>query len=163
MVYSVQTNQSFDNEYCKNNKKEQLPKRSLMDILDKNNEFSMFSKIIRKSGLDNKLNDLSYIYTLFVTPNNKLLTNNITNKIIDNMDIGTCKKIGLFSMLNNTIDQELLQYSPSGIFPTLDRNNNLKVYTKSKRTRIKENVNIIHYNYLATNGIIHVIDNLLIP
>jgi hypothetical protein len=158
--------QMYDFVDWKNPQKNHLscitPKQSLMGILENNPNFSMFSKIIKNARLNLMFSDDQANYTLFVTPDHELIKHKFTHEIIDNMDIGTSRQIAFFSMLHNSIDQKLLQASPVGIFPTVDRSNTLKIFTISNVTTLQNNVNIIHFNYFATNGIIHVTDNLLI-
>ena len=66
-------------------------------------------------------------------------------------------------MMNRKIDKSLLQSSPVSVFPTIDRSNSMYVNTVSGITQIGRCTTVIHWNHPANNGIIHVIDNLLIP
>ena len=65
--------------------------------------------------------------------------------------------------MNRKIDQYLLQSSPVSIFNTLDSSNLLHIRTVDNITKLQNNTTVIHFNHPAENGILHVVDNLLIP
>ena len=68
-----------------------------------------------------------------------------------------------YSMTIRELNQKLLQASPFGTYPTLDKSNNIKITTTYGKIVLKDNVNVIHFNYKASNGLIHVTDDFLMP
>jgi uncharacterized surface protein with fasciclin (FAS1) repeats len=137
-------------------------KNTLMGIIDNNPDFSIFSKIVEKARYVGKLQDIQADFTVFVPSDNELLKK-YSQQFIDSIDDGFASQILAFSIMNRKIDKSLIQSSPYSIFPTTDRSNSMYVNTSMGVTSITNNTNVIHWNNPADNGIIHVIDNLLIP
>ena len=135
---------------------------TLMGIIKNNKDFSIFEKIVNKAGYELKLADKQSDYTVFV-PSDEKLRMRYNQKYLDNIDKGFAKHIVSFSIMNRIIDKNLLQSSPVSIFPTIDRSNYIHIKTISDITYLTDDTKVIHFNQKADNGIIHVIDNLLIP
>ena len=135
---------------------------SLMDLIHTNADFTIFSKMIKKANYDIKLSEKQANFTLFV-PSDNSLRKKYPPEFLDNIDKGLAIQILNYSMMVRTLDQELLQASPFGTYPTLARSNHLKITTTYGKTILKDTVNVIHFNHKATNGLIHVIDDFLIP
>jgi len=137
-------------------------KNTLMGIITGNPDFTIFAKIVDKAKYGGKLSQPQANYTVFV-PSDAELKQKYSKQFIDNMDDGMAKQIMAFSIMNRKIDQYLLQSSPVSIFPTIDRSNSMYINTVNNITHLSNNTKVIHWNQPADNGIIHVIDNLLIP
>lgn len=138
-------------------------KDSITDVVNTHSDFTIFSSIIKKAKYDTILSDKQANFTLFV-PSDIELRKRYSKQDIDNIDIGTARQILAYSLMNRIIDKNLLISSPSMILPTIDRSHSLKISTVNNVTIIGENCSeIIHFNQQATNGIIHVINNLLVP
>jgi uncharacterized surface protein with fasciclin (FAS1) repeats len=135
---------------------------TLMGVITNNPDFSIFATIIEKALFTKKLSEKQADYTLFV-PSDAALKKIYSEKILNNIDSGLSKQILAFSMMNRKIDKNLLQSSPISIFPTIDRSNSIHIQTICDVTYLPNNTKVIHFNQPADNGIIHVIDNLLIP
>ena len=137
-------------------------KNTLMGVIDRNPDFTIFSKIVEKARYVGKLEEEQADFTIFV-PSDAELLKKFNKEFIDNMDDGMARQILAFSMMNRKIDKFLIQSSPVGIFPTTDRSNSMHINTISGVTQLPNGTNVIHWNHPADNGIIHVIDNFLIP
>lgn len=137
-------------------------KNSLTGIIMNHPDFTIFSKIIQKAQFESKLSQKQADYTIFV-PSDTELQKKYSEEFLENIDIGTSRQILSFSTMNKKIDRYLLQSSPVSIFPTLDRTNSLNVSTENNVTKLQKCTTVIHWNHPADNGLIHVIDNLLIP
>lgn len=135
---------------------------TLMGIIGNNPDFTIFTKIVKKAGYTGKLSDKQADFTIFV-PSDSELKNKYSQQFLDNIDDGLSRQILAFSMMNRKIDQQLLQSSPVSIFPTLDRSSSMYVNTVSDITMLPNCTKVIHWNHPAENGIVHVIDNLLVP
>jgi len=142
-------------------KKCSYPADSLMGIINSTSDFSIFSDIVKKARYDNKLSDILSDYTVFV-PSNFHLKNKHTLDYLNNIDESLAREIVNFSMMQRKIDQQVLQSSPSSTFPTIDRSR-IRFNTCNNVTILQNHIKIIHWNYQASNGLIHVIDGLLIP
>lgn len=135
---------------------------TLMGIIRNNPDFTIFSNIVQKAQYSGKLMDPQADFTLFVPSDNEL-RKKYNQDFLNNIDAGMARQILSFSMMNRKIDQYLLQSSPVTILPTLDRSNSMYLNTVCGVTRLVNDTKIIHFNHPADNGIVHVIDNLLIP
>ena len=145
-------------------KKETCPfeENTLMGIIGNNSDFTIFTNIVKKARYQGKLSEKQADYTIFV-PSDTELRKKYDQKFLDNIDDGLARQILAFSMMNRKIDQRLLQSSPVSIFPTIDRSNSMHISTVSGITLLPNYTKVIHFNHPANNGIVHVIDNLLIP
>jgi uncharacterized surface protein with fasciclin (FAS1) repeats len=135
---------------------------TIMGIIENNPDFTIFSGIVKKAGYIGKLMDPQSDFTVFVASDYEL-KKRYTKEFIETIDKGMSIKILDYSMMNRKIDQYLLQSSPVTILPTLDRSNSMHIDTICGITKLSNNTKIIHFNHPSDNGIIHVIDNLLIP
>jgi uncharacterized surface protein with fasciclin (FAS1) repeats len=139
-----------------------FPDNTLMGIISTNSDFSIFARLVKKARFSSKLSEKQADYTVFV-PSDAELRKKYNEHFLNNIDDGLAKQILSFSMMNRKIDKKLLQSSPVSIFPTLDRSNSMHINTVCEITKLPNNTTVIHFNQPADNGIIHVIDNLLIP
>lgn len=137
-------------------------KNTLMGVIENTPDFSIFASIVKKSRFAGKLSDKQSDYTIFV-PSDEELKKKYNENVLNNIDDGLAKQIISFSMMNRKIDKQLLQSSQIAIFPTIDRTNSMHLHTINEITYLPNNTTIIHFNQPADNGIIHVIDNILIP
>jgi uncharacterized surface protein with fasciclin (FAS1) repeats len=135
---------------------------TLMGVIGNNSDFSIFAGIVEKARYSGKLSDQQADFTIFV-PSDTELRMKYSKIFLENIDYGLARQILAFSMMNRKIDKYLLQSSPVSIFPTLDRSNSMHINTVSCVTHLPNNTTVIHFNHPAKNGIIHVIDNFLIP
>ena len=79
------------------------------------------------------------------------------------MDIGTAISIVRNCTVNNRITKPLLQSTPNFILITKNNPNNLTLHTISDVTKICPDINFLQYDIEANNGIIHIVDKLIIP
>jgi uncharacterized surface protein with fasciclin (FAS1) repeats len=135
---------------------------TMMGIIVNNSDFTIFSGIVKKARYGGKLMDPYADFTLFV-PSDSELKKRYSKEFLDNIDDYTARHILAFSMMNRKIDKSLLQSSPVTILPTLDRSNSMHLNTVCGITRLQKDKKVIHFNHPADNGIVHVIDGLLIP
>ena len=150
-------------DYRYDSKKESSypPEDSLMGIINSNTDFTIFSDIVKKARYDVKLSDKQADFTIFV-PSDFHIKQKYTLDYLTKIDNGLAGEIVNFSMMNRKIDQNILQSSPSSTFPTVDRSRIL-ISTVNDVTMLANCNKVIHWNYLASNGLIHVVDGLLIP
>lgn len=139
-----------------------VPPNTLMGIIQNNPDFTIFTGIVKKARYEGKLSEKQADFTLFV-PSDVYLRKKYSEQYLSSIDDGLARQILSFSMMNRTLDQRLLQSSPVSTFPTLDRSNSMLIHTVSNKTQLPNCTGIVHWNHPADNGIIHVIDNLLLP
>jgi hypothetical protein len=148
-------------------------KDSLMDIINTHPDFTLFSKIVRIARYDITLGGIQANFTIFV-PSDSYLKSKYRPEFFDKMDVGLAKEICTYSSMNRVIDKRLLTASPSSYFPTVNRSNALNITTIRGVSMIgvpncsssslgPKGVEIIHFDQPATNGLIHVTSDILIP
>ena len=79
------------------------------------------------------------------------------------MDGSTARNIIMTSTLNRIITRDILEDNPVSYFLTKSAQNRLFITNINDRTYINNDINIIHKDMICSNGIIHVIDSLIIP
>lgn len=134
---------------------------SLMDIIQKTPRFSRFMYMIKLTELQNVLGQNQANFTLFIPSDSYL--KEIDDNYFINMDRGTALHIVKSSMLDNKITSDLIEESPAAWFYTKDMPNRLFISNISGKTYINNNINVVEKDILATNGVIHVVDKLIMP
>jgi len=144
--------------------KEKECSNSLMGIISKHPDFSKFKYIVKLGKLEGILNNPQADFTLFI-PSDRALRSlgSLGDDVFVNMNDATARHIVKSSMLDRKIPKELIQDSPASYFITKDPPNRLFVRILSGRTYIGNEINVIHFDIQAANGIIHVVDNLIWP
>lgn len=135
---------------------------TLLGVIHNTPDFSIFADLIDKAQLADKLKQPYADYTLFIPSDNEL-RQKYSEEYFKNIDKGTATQIVNFSTMNREIDKDLIQSSPVCTLPTLNRSNSLSISTVSGITLLQNTITVIHWNHLANNGLIHVINDFLIP
>jgi transforming growth factor-beta-induced protein len=130
---------------------------SLMGVINNNPNFSKFKYIVERARMNTTLSDPQSDFTLFIP-----LDNFISRLEIEGMDISMARNIVKSAMLDRKITSELLEDSNSSYF-TKSKSNNLFINNMNGITYINEDIRIIQKDIIADNGIIHVIDNIILP
>lgn len=138
--------------YCKN---------SIMDIIDKNPDFTRFRYIINLAQLNKIFDDIQANFTVFV-PSDRALSV-IPEGVFTNMDISVARQIVNASTLNYRMTYDLLSDSPFSYFTTMNDVQKLFITNIDSVTNINETVTLIYADIQATNGIIHVTDDIIWP
>ena len=143
-----------------------LPKKvecpnSLAGIIKNHSDFTKFNYLVQLSGLQGLLNDQQSDSTLFVPSD--LALEGINENLFLNMDDLTARNIICASTLNRRIPSDLIEDSPAAYFITKSPANRLFISNISGCTYINNDIEVIHKDIMATNGIIHVIDKLIMP
>jgi uncharacterized surface protein with fasciclin (FAS1) repeats len=136
-------------------------KNSLLGIIESNPDFSIFLYIVKLANQTEFLNNLQANFTLFIPSDNELKY--INQNVFINMDPNTAWHIVKSSTLKDRITSEVLEDSPAAFYYTADEANRLYITNISGNTYINGNIKIIKKDVLANNGIIQVIDGLIVP
>ena len=136
-------------------------KGSITSIVHEHQDFSSFKYMLNVAKLESVYNDPQADFTVFV-PSDKSLSS-IDNNVFLNMDIAVARHIIKSSTLKRKITAAVLGDSPASWFHTQDPPNRLFITNMNGRTRINNNINVIHKNMYAKNGLIHVIDGFIWP
>lgn len=133
---------------------------SITGVIRKTPDFSIFSHILRTSGMEDKLAGIQADITIFV-PSDDFLRKKYSPEYFSKIDRGDALKIILFSTMDRVLNKKILQSSPTSFYPTRDRSHDMFISNSKYETIIQSYAKVIHWNYKVDNGIIHVIDDLL--
>lgn len=131
---------------------------SIMGILSRTPIYSKFARILQIAQMDGIYNDSQANFTLLIVSNE-----NIPNNLIESLDVGDAKRIVKASSLKRIIPLMLLEDSPATYFLTTDDKTKLFVTNLYGKTMINDKINVLHGDIRATNGMIHVVNQLIIP
>jgi uncharacterized surface protein with fasciclin (FAS1) repeats len=145
---------------CKTQENEPLP-NSLWSVIQSNPDFSKFKYMVELAKFESIFNDLQANFTLFIPSDQALI--GINENIFINMDDSTARHIIKTSTLERKIPSEILEASPASYFITRSAPNKLFITNISNITYINNCINIIYKDWECSNGIIHVIDKLILP
>ena len=146
---------------CSSNKKPVYSQNSMMSIIDKHPDFTKFKYMIQLSDFQEIFDDSQTNFTVFIPSDDTL--QKIGKNVFTNMDRTTARSIINASILNHRIPSEILADSPASYFATRHKYDRLFITNINGRTYLNNCVNVIHKDWIASNGIIHVIDGLIVP
>ncbi len=133
---------------------------SILDILNKTEEFSNFRELLKHSQYESKMNDCNMQITLIV-PINEAFPDNFFREldsyqasmyVVSNMVLG-----------DRIIPSELLELSPISKISTKFNTPNYMIVKNINGTTYINDCKVIIKDIIAKNGIIHVIDKLNLP
>lgn len=141
-------------EMCKN-------KNSIYYYISKNPKFSKFKKIVDHAQMMGFLDSDQANCTLFI-PNNDSLKN-IPEAYFDFMDDGLAKQIIAASTIPRKLAKDLLTSSPVCYYYT--RNPEMRMYVTNinNQMKINECINVLQFDVWLENGIVHIVDNIIVP
>ena len=139
-------------------KKKEVNLNSLMGVINNTEEFSVFKCFVEKSLLCDILASYQANMTIFVPHNSAF--NGIE---LNDIDISFARHIVKGSSLDRKIPSELLEDSAASYFVTKDPPNRLFIRNVEGTTFINDYSKIIHKDIITSNGIIHVVDKLIVP
>lgn len=137
---------------------------SITDHAIANANFSSLVAAVSKAGLVSALNDSAKTYTVFAPTNDafsKLLSD--LGATLDDLSAETLSPILLYHVVSGYVPSSEVK---AGYIPTLStafgKNVSLQV-SVSDGVKLNNSVKVIATDVVATNGIIHVIDKVLLP
>lgn len=133
---------------------------SIYDFLNKNN-CSKFKKVVERAGMIGQLNDKQADFTVLVPTDNFLA--HIPAQYFEKMDDGLARQILDSSVIRKKIDKKLITSSPVAYYNT--RNPQMRMYITniSGKTQVNNCATIVKYDINCTNGLIHLVNNILAP
>ena len=139
---------------------------SILGLLQDNNDFSIFYNLVIKSELYGRFNDIQANMTLFV-PSNEYLLINYSPQFFENIDLYTAREIVLFHTLNKKVSYEMLSSSQAMYLNTMIDDSMysrlLCEWCLKTGVRLHQNTYLKIPNIYRKNGLIHVVDNIMIP
>lgn len=138
-----------------------INKNSIYAIIHGNPAFSIFRKIVEKANMIGVLNEMQGGFTVLVPVDSSL--SHIPKKYFECMDIGLAKQIVKACCINGCIDKFLLTSSPVAYYYTLNPDMRMYITNIGGVTRVNNCANIIKFDMIATNGVVHVIEGFIAP
>ena len=154
MTYFTDINSETPYEIC-------IKKYSIYYYIHSNPNFSKFRKIVDRAKMMQILNDEQANLSIFIPPNDYI--DYLKDEDLDKIDIGTAKQIVNTCIIPKILAQDLITSSPVCYLYT--RNPQMRMYVSNINgiCRINDTANVLKFDNWCENGIIHIIDNLLVP
>ena len=138
-----------------------INKGTLLDVIYNNPNFSKFLEITKKAKMTNQLNNEQANFTLFLPLDDSL--QHIPQSFFDNMDDGLARQIFNSSIMDRKLTKDLITSSPVSYYYT--KNPQMRIYATNigGQTRLNNCATIVQYDVMCTNGLIHIINGILVP
>jgi transforming growth factor-beta-induced protein len=143
------------------NPKAKTKSMTVVEIASSNDQFSTLVDAVVKAGLVDALN-ASGPYTVFA-PTNQAFDNLFAALGVNGIDDLTADQLTPILLYHVVSGEVLAADVKTGMVPTLNKNAELDVKVTKKGVKIDKNATVIATDIEASNGVIHVIDAVLIP
>ena len=134
---------------------------SLLGALEKNPDFSIFRKIVKKAKMEDIFNNKQANFTVFVPSDNSMSPEMKEN--INNMDLLKARQIIKASSLDNKISSECFAGRQSLSLVTRDRSNRIEISSSNGQTFLNKTITLVSSDLILDNGIIHTVSEPIIP
>lgn len=138
-----------------------INKGSIYDFINSNKKFSKFKAIISKASNIGLLNDIQANCTLFIPSDDSL--EHIPYSYFQTMDDGLARQILASSIINRKIDKKLLISSPVAYYITRLPEMRMYITNISGKTVINNCATVLQFDNNFSNGMVHIVDNLIAP
>ena len=133
---------------------------TLYDFIAKNN-FTKIKLIIDRAKMSGQMMDPQADCTLII-PTDDFLSD-IPDEYFSRMDDGLARQLLDSCTLNRKIEGKLLRSSPVCYYFTRKPEMRMYVTNISSKTKVNNCVNVVSFDNMTSNGIIHVVDGLITP
>jgi hypothetical protein len=134
---------------------------SIYSIIASSPSFSKFKKIVENAKMIGIFNDIQANFTLFLPSDDYL--KDFPDWFFETMDDGLAKQIINSSIIPKILKRDLLTSSPVCYFYTKNPGMRMYVTNINYITELNRCTRVVRYDINCTNGVIHLIDNLIIP
>ena len=138
-----------------------LNKGTIYDYISSNPSFSKFKTIVERAGMKGQLNELQANFTIMIPSDEHL--NHIPVEYFNKMDDGLARQILKASSIIRILDKKIITSSPVSYYNTLNQEMRMYITNIGGKTRINNCCSIVNYDISLCNGMIHVVDNLVVP
>lgn len=133
-------------------------KSSMIGVLNRTPIYSKFTQILQRAKMDGTYNQPQANFTLFIVSNS-----NIPDGFVESLDVGDARRIVKSSSFNRIIPSIILEDSPANYFTTTDEITKLFITNLYGETFINNNIKVIAKDISCSNGMMHVVNNVIIP
>jgi len=142
--------------------KEQYNKESVYGYLQTNPDFTIFTHILKTANLDKVCDNLPFDSTLFVC-DDETLRRTFDDSFFMNLDRNSALALINFHILNKRIGKRTL-LSKRGCLIKTKKNSQISIDIQdNKHIHINQQAFIVSDEIPRSNGLIYILDNLLIP
>lgn len=134
---------------------------TMYGIVASHPQLTKIKAVIDRSNYNGLLNDPESNSTLFAPLDNYL--KHIPDEYFNNLDIGSAKQIIHSMLLPRKVSGEMVRSSPVSYLTTYDRQNRMYTTNICGQTRLNDCAVVVEYDKIATNGVVHLTTNLLLP
>lgn len=127
-----------------------------------NKEVSLFAHIVKRSGMMNLFSGSLNNSTLFI-PTDSYIKNPKVLNFIKNIDVGDARQIVNASTMNNILNSDIMRSVPNAYYTTRNPHMRAYIFNVSGDTYINDTIKIVQSDICLKNGMIHILDNLIIP
>lgn len=138
-----------------------IVKGSIYDYINSQPNMKGIKLIIDKAKYTGLLSDCEANFTLFI-PTDEYLKR-VPSSFFDDMDDGLAREILLSSMMWRKIDKKLITSSPVAYYITKNPRMRMYVTNINNKTVVNNCGSIVKYDIDCNNGMIHILDTLIIP
>lgn len=152
----------FDLPDLQGKRKIEANENTVLDYILKNKDkFSIFLKLLEISNLHSLFNHPQFNKTVFIPQDSSLENYKKDLLSLDKLSAGNIIK---YSTLQGLFPSRILSSSPSSLYTsTYSSSQKIKIVNFNNKTIINDCASVIIPDIQLTNGILHVIDNILTP
>ena len=146
---------------CKKDKEEMIQDKTIVEIVNSNNNFSLLKAALNQAGLNEVLAGTGP-FTVFAPNNEAFIAAGLDTDVkIKAVPVETLKKILLYHVISQRVpSSEIATASNTSVKTAAD----LDVFiTKSSSGVFVNGASVIQADVMASNGVIHVINSVLMP
>ncbi len=134
---------------------------SIYDYINRHPEMKKFKIVIDRAMMSGQLNDEQANFTILIPLDGFL--KHIPDEYFQTMDNGLARQILNASTMNRRIEGDLLVSSPVAYYYTRNPAMRLYVTNINRKTRVNNCSNVVQFDIKCTNGLIHIVDNIIAP
>lgn len=161
LVLAIVAGTSFINSASAREMKEGAPEMNVVEIAIADERFSILVEAVSKAGLVDALS-AEGPYTVFAPTNDafEMLFKELGLKGVEDLTAEQLTPILLYHVVSGKV---MAADVKSGMVSTLNEDARMNIEADSKGVTIDKNADVVITDIVATNGVIHVIDRVLIP
>lgn len=134
---------------------------SLYDYINRHPQMRKFKTIVKRAGMSGQLNNEQADFTLLIPLDSFL--GHIPQEYFETMDDGLARQILNTSTLTTQLNGKLLTSSPVAYYYTKNPEMRLYITNITRQTRVNNCATVVKFDINCTNGIIHIVDNIIAP
>ena len=146
----------------------ELNDQNMLYVIRNSPNLSIFYNLVKTAKFEERLNNNDANFTLFAFADDyvKSTTNGVRDRcdvVSGKADIGLATSVLNASIVNQRITKDLLCSSPFSYLMPIDRKNRMYITNLDNKTTINNTIEVVVFDIICANGVIHVIDDVILP